>query len=124
MFFFLTLQEYQFIFENALNFYYIKIPLIFFFFFINVLYCLGLTGLISNSNNILKVLLNVEIILLANGLNFIVWSLYLHDISGEVYALLLLALAVAETSVGLSLLLCCSKLKSKIDFKYYSNLKG
>jgi NADH-quinone oxidoreductase subunit K len=68
--------------------------------------------------------LNLEIILLANGLNFIVWSFYLHNPSGEIYALLLLAIAVAETSVGLSLLLCSSKLKSKIDFKYYSNLRG
>lgn len=122
--FFISLIDYQEIFTNSLQFYYIKIPLLLLFFFINCLYCLGLTGLISNSSNLIKVLLNLEIILLANGLNFIVWSLYLHDFTGEIYALMLLAVAVAETSVGLALLLCSAKLKAKIHFNYYSNLRG
>jgi hypothetical protein len=71
-FLFLSLVEYQEIINNALMFYYVKIPLVLLFFFINCLYCLGLTGLVCNSNNLIKVLLNLEIILLANGLNFIV----------------------------------------------------
>ncbi len=68
------------------------------------LFCVGLYGIMVRKNAIV-VLMSIEIILNAAILNFVAFSAYAGDPSGQVFALLALAIAAAEAAVGLAIFL-------------------
>lgn len=68
------------------------------------LFCIGLYGIIVRKNAII-VLMSIEIILNAAILNFVAFSSYIGDASGQVFALLAIAIAAAEAAVGLAIFL-------------------
>lgn len=70
--------------------------------------CLFITGIFSiflSYNHILRILVAIEIILLSCSLNFLIFSIYLIDPTGQLFALLILVLAAAESVVGLTFLI-------------------
>ena len=75
------------------------------FFFNFFLFILGLFGIIINRQSLILILLSVEILLLAINLNFIFFSFYLDDILGELFALLILTVAAAESAIGLAIII-------------------
>lgn len=48
----------------------------------------------------------------------------MHDPQGQIYSLLLLGIAAAETAVGLSILVSAFQAKGTVDFKDYNSLRG
>lgn len=68
------------------------------------LFCIGLYGIIVRKNAII-VLMSIEIILNAAILNFVAFSSYIGDASGQVFALLAIAIAAGEAVVGLAIFL-------------------
>lgn len=68
------------------------------------LFCIGLYGIIVRKNAII-VLMSIEIILNAAILNFVAFSAYIGDASGQVFALLAIAIAAGEAAVGLAIFL-------------------
>ena len=78
---------------------FIIIPIITFF--------IGLSGIILNKKNIILILISVELMLLAVNFIFLVSSVYLDDRIGQIFALLVLTVAAAETSIGLGILIVC-----------------
>ncbi|HLA46169.1 MAG TPA: NADH-quinone oxidoreductase subunit NuoK [Thermoplasmata archaeon] len=68
------------------------------------LFCIGLYGIIVRKNAII-VLMSIEIILNAAILNFVAFSSYIGDASGQVFALLAIAIAAGEAAVGLAIFL-------------------
>jgi len=69
------------------------------------LFCLGILGIILNSSNILIILLCLEIILISVNLNFIYFSVYLDDLLGQLFSIIILTVAASESSIGLALLI-------------------
>jgi len=69
-----------------------------------ILFSLGLCGIFFNNSNFLTVLLNIEVMLLGAGLLYVGFSLFFFEPKGQLYALILLVLAAAESCLGLSLL--------------------
>ncbi|MEK6810270.1 MAG: NADH-quinone oxidoreductase subunit NuoK [Candidatus Thermoplasmatota archaeon] len=68
------------------------------------LFCIGLYGIIVRKNAII-VLMSIEIILNAAILNFVAFSSYIGDASGQVFALLAIAIAAGEAAGGLAIFL-------------------
>ena len=71
------------------------------------LFCIGLYGVMIRKNAII-VLMSIEILLNAAILNFVAFSAYTPpagDASGQVFALLAIAIAAAEAAVGLAIFL-------------------
>ena len=77
----------------------------------------GLSGLTVVRKNILIMLLAIEILLLAINLNFVSFSLYLDDLSGQIFVLLILTVSATESVVGLALITAYYKLKGSITFE-------
>ena len=71
-------------------------------------------GLIYNKKSILIILISIELILLSVNILFIVFSIYLDDIIGQIFTLFILTIAAAETSIGLSLLLVSYRVRGNI----------
>jgi NADH-quinone oxidoreductase subunit K len=69
-----------------------------------ILFSLGLCGIFFNNHNFLTVLLNIEVMLLGIGLLYIGFSVFFFEPKGQLYALIILVLAAAESCLGLSLL--------------------
>jgi len=68
------------------------------------LFHIGVLGLVLNRGNILKIIMSLELILLAVNLSFITFSIYLDDIVGQIFVLFILTLSATESSIGLSIL--------------------
>ena len=70
----------------------------------SALFLLGVWGIFLNRKNIIVMLMSIELMLLAVNTNFLVFSLYVDDLVGQVFALFILTVAAAESSIGLALL--------------------
>jgi NADH-quinone oxidoreductase subunit K len=88
-----------------------------------VLFALGLVGLLVR-RNILYMLLSVEIMLNAAGLAFIAAGSAHGQADGQVMYLFILAMAAAEVSVGLALVLAMFHHMGTLDADAASSLRG
>lgn len=89
-----------------------------------ILLFLGFCGIFVVRSNLIITLISLEVVLFTVNLNFIVFSNYLDDALGQVYALLILSVAAAESSIGLALLVAMFRLRGIISIDYLNTLKG
>jgi NADH-quinone oxidoreductase subunit K len=89
-----------------------------------VLFLVGVWGIFFNRKNILIMLMSIELMLLAVNLNFLIFSTYLDDLSGQLFSLLILTVAAAESSIGLALLVIYYRTRGTIAIEYMNLLKG
>ncbi len=88
------------------------------------LFLIGVLGLVLNRKNILITLMSIELMLLAINLNFVLFSIYLDDITGYVFVLFILTIAAAESAIGLAILTIYYRLKNTIRMDRIKNVKG
>ena len=69
-------------------------------------------------------LMSIELMLLAVNLNFLIFSTYLDDLIGQLFSLLILTVAAAESSIGLALLGIYDRTRGTIAIEYMTLLKG
>ena len=69
-------------------------------------------------------LMCIELMLLAVNLNFLIFSAYLDDLIGQLFSLLVLTVAAAESAIGLALLVIYHKTRGNIQIEYMKQLKG
>lgn len=81
------------------------------------LFLCSVFGILINRTNILIVLMCIEIMLLSVNLNFIVLSVYLNDILGQIFSLFVLTVAAAESAVGLAILILYYRIRNKISIQ-------
>jgi len=79
-----------------------------------IIFMISFFGLIYNKKSILIILISIEFILLSVNILFIVFSIYLDDIVGQIFTIFVLTIAAAETSIGLSLLLVSYRVRGNI----------
>nr|YP_009729762.1 NADH dehydrogenase subunit 4L [Plasmopara viticola]QHW07501.1 NADH dehydrogenase subunit 4L [Plasmopara viticola] len=91
------------------------------FIFTFFLFCLGLFGIILNRQNIIIILMSIELLLLSINLNFIYFSILIDDVMGQIFSLLILTVAAAESAIGLAILIVFFKLYGDISI-YRINL--
>jgi len=88
------------------------------------LFLIGALGLVLNRKNILITIMSIEIMLLAVNLNFIIFSIYLDDITGYVFVLFILTIAATESAIGLAILTVYYKLKNSIQMDKIKSIKS
>lgn len=79
-----------------------------------IIFLISFFGLIYNKKSILIILIAIELVLLSVNILFIVFSIYLDDIIGQIFTLFILTIAAVETSIGLSLLLVSYRVRGNI----------
>ena len=90
----------------------------------SVIYILGLWGIILNRQNVIIMLMSIELMLLAVDLNFIFFSGYLDDIIGQLFALLILTVAAAESAIGLAILVSYFRVRGSISVDSICLMRG
>jgi NADH-quinone oxidoreductase subunit K len=89
-----------------------------------IIFIIGLLGMFTFRKHIINILISLELILLSVNMNFIIFSLILDDMLGQIYALLVLTLAAAESSIGLAIIIVYYRLRGGISIDLINLLKG
>jgi NADH-quinone oxidoreductase subunit K len=89
-----------------------------------ILFTLGILGIFLNRKNIIVILMSVELILLAVNLNLVAFSAQLGDLTGQVFAMLILTVAAAEAAIGLAVVVIYFRNRGTIEVEDVSTLKG
>jgi NADH-quinone oxidoreductase subunit K len=89
-----------------------------------ILFLIGLSGIFLNRKNIIILLMSIELMLLAINFNFIIFSVFLDDILGQLFALLILTVAAAESAIGLAILVIYYRIRGTIAIEFIDLMKG
>jgi NADH-quinone oxidoreductase subunit K len=89
-----------------------------------ILLTLGVLGIFLNRKNIIVILMSVELILLSVSLNLVAFSSRLGDLTGQVFAMLILTVAAAEAAIGLAIVVTYFRNRGTIEVEDVSTLKG
>jgi NADH-quinone oxidoreductase subunit K len=89
-----------------------------------ILFTIGVLGIFLNRKNVIIILMSIELILLAVNINFVAFSAYLHDLTGQVFALFVLTVAAAEAAIGLAILVVYFRNRGSIAVEDVNVMKG
>ncbi len=89
-----------------------------------VLFCLSVAGIIINRKNVIILLMCIELMLLAVNTNFIAFSRFSDDVSGQVFVFFILTVAAAEAAIGLAILVVLFRNKNSINVEDLDVMKG
>jgi len=89
-----------------------------------ILFALSVVGIFLNRKNLVVLLMAIELMLLAVNMNFVAFSHYLNDISGQVFVFFILTVAAAESAIGLAILVVLFRSRRSIDVEDLDTLKG
>jgi NADH-quinone oxidoreductase subunit K len=89
-----------------------------------ILFGIGVAGIFLNRKNIISILMSIEIMLLSVNINFVTFSSYLGDLTGQIFAIFILTVAGAEAAIGLAILVIYFKNRKNIELENISSLKG
>jgi NADH-quinone oxidoreductase subunit K len=89
-----------------------------------VLFTLGIFGIFLNRKNVIIILMSVELILLAVNINLVSFSVFLQDLAGQVFAMLVLTVAAAEAAIGLAIIVVYFRNRGTIAVEDINLMKG
>ncbi len=89
-----------------------------------ILFTLGIFGIFINRKNVIVILMSIELILLAVNVNLVAFSTHMGDLVGQVFALLVLTVAAAETAIGLAILVAFYRTRGSIAVEDVNLMKG
>jgi NADH-quinone oxidoreductase subunit K len=89
-----------------------------------VLFTIGVIGIFLNRKNVIVILMSVELMLLAVNLNLVAFSAHLGDLTGQVFALVVLTVAAAEAAIGLAILVTFYRNRGSIAVEDINMMKG
>ena len=70
-----------------------------------ILFAISVVGIFLNRKNLIVLLMAIELMLLAVNMNFVAFSHFLGDLSGQVFVFFILTVAAAESAIGLAILI-------------------
>ena len=88
-----------------------------------ILFSIGVYGVIARKNAVM-VLMSIELILNAVNINLVAFSAMNGSVSGQVFALFVIAVAAAEVGVGLAIVLAIFRNRRSIDLDTVDSMKG
>lgn len=86
------------------------------------LFSTGIYGVLARRNAVM-VLMAIELLLNAVNVNLVAFASQLHDITGQVFALFVIAVAAAEVGIGLAIVILLFRNRATIDVDEVDLLK-
>ena len=85
-----------------------------------ILFLIGILGFVLNRKNIILMLISIEIMLLGITYLILISSLSFDDILGQTYAIYIIAIAGAESAIGLGILVAFYRLSPSLNLSCLS----
>lgn len=89
-----------------------------------ILFAISIVGIFLNRKNVIILLMAIELMLLAVNMNFVAFSYYLQDASGQIFVFFILTVAAAESAIGLAILVVLFRNLRTINVDDLDKLKG
>jgi NADH-quinone oxidoreductase subunit K len=89
-----------------------------------ILFALAVAGIFINRRNLILLLMCIELMLLAVNFNFVAFSRYLGDETGQVFVFFILTVAAAEAAIGLAILVVLFRNRRSINVQELDSMKG
>ncbi len=89
-----------------------------------IIFVIGIVGIFLNRKNIIIILMSIELMLLAVNINLVSFSIYLQDLTGQIFTMFILTVAAAEAAIGLAIIVIYYKNKGSINVENINTLKG
>ena len=89
-----------------------------------VRFCISVGGIVINRKNLIVLLMCIELMLLSVNINFVAFSRFLGDPSGQVFVFFILTVAAAEAAIGLAILVTLFRNTRTINVSELDSLKG
>ena len=89
-----------------------------------ILFTLGIFGIFLNRKNVIIILMSIELILLAVNINLVAFSVYLHQVTGQIFAMFVLTVAAAEAAIGLAILVVYFRNRGTIRVEDIRMMRG
>jgi NADH-quinone oxidoreductase subunit K len=89
-----------------------------------ILFGLGIAGMIVNRKNIISLLMSVELMLLAVNTNFVAFSHFQGNNTGQIFVFFILTVAAAEAAIGLAIMVVLFRNAKTIAVQNLDTLKG
>ncbi|MFL5792304.1 MAG: NADH-quinone oxidoreductase subunit NuoK [Actinomycetota bacterium] len=90
--------------------------------FAALLFSAGVYGVLARRNAVM-VLMAIELMLNAVNLNLVAFSASLKDVSGQIFALFVIAVAAAEVGIGLAIVILLFRNRASINVDEVDLLK-
>ncbi len=88
-----------------------------------ILFAISILGIFLNRKNIILILMAIELMLLAVNINFIAFSHFLGDLSGQIFVFFILTVAAAESAIGLAIIILIFRNYKSINVADVNRLK-
>ena len=89
-----------------------------------IIFSIGVIGIFLNRKNIIVILMNIELLLLGVNINLVSFSIFLNDLSGQIFTLFILTVAAAEAAIGLAIIVAYYRNSGSIRVEDIYKLKG
>ncbi len=89
-----------------------------------IIFSLGIIGIFLNRKNVIVILMSIELILMAVNINLVSFSIFLQDIVGQIFTMLILTVAAAEAAIGLAIIIAYYRNKGSIRVEEINQMKG
>lgn len=89
-----------------------------------ILFCLSVVGIFLNRKNVIILLMSIELMLLSVNMNFVAFSRFLGDGTGQIFVFFILTVAAAEAAIGLAILVVLFRNRQTINVADLDQLKG
>ena len=89
-----------------------------------IIFTIGIIGIFLNRKNVIVILMSIELILLAVNINLVSFSIFLQNLSGQIFTLFILTVAAAEAAIGLAIIVVYYRNAGTIRVEEIENLKG
>ena len=89
-----------------------------------ILFAISVVGIFLNRKNLIVLLMALELMLLSVNMNFVAFSHFLADLSGQLFVFFVLVVAAAEAAIGLAILVVLFRNLKSIHVDDLDGLKG
>ena len=89
-----------------------------------IIFTIGIIGIFLNRKNLIVILMCIELLLLAVNINLVSFSIFLNDLSGQIFTLFILTVAAAEAAIGLAIIVLYYRNAGTIQVEDIDSLKG
>ena len=89
-----------------------------------IIFTIGVLGIFLNKKNLIIILMSIELILLSVNINFVAFSSYMGDLTGQIFAMITLTVAAAEAAIGLAIIVAYYRNTGTVHVEEIDSLKG
>jgi len=89
-----------------------------------IIFTVGVVGIFLNRKNIIVILMSIELILLSVNINLVSFSVFINDLTGQIFTLIVLTVAAAEAAIGLAIIVVYFRNSGTIRVEEIDKLKG